>query len=54
MEWRYIQGLLDRIRSTGMGCISADDEDAIEKLEKKLARRQAAQERNHQRLLSQA
>lgn len=45
MEWRYIQGLLDRIRSTGMGGISADDEDAIEKLEKKLARRQEAQEK---------
>ena len=24
-EWRYIQGLLDKIRSTGMGGISADD-----------------------------
>ena len=45
MEWRYIQGLLDRIRSTGMGGISADDEDAIEKLQMKLERRQAAQER---------
>lgn len=45
MEWRYIQGLLDRIRSTGMGGISADDADAIEKLQKKLERRQAAQER---------
>ena len=45
MEWRYIQGLLDRIRSAGMGGISADDEDAIEKLQMKLERRQAAQER---------
>ena len=44
MEWRYIQGLLDRIRSTGMGGISADDGDAITKLEKKLERRQEAQE----------
>lgn len=44
MEWRYIQGLLDRIRSTGMGGISADDGDAIEKLEKKLERRQENQE----------
>ena len=43
MEWRYIQGLLDRIRSTGMGGISADDADAITKLEKKLARRQEVQ-----------
>lgn len=44
MEWRYIQGLLDRIRSTGMGGISADDADAVEKLQKKLERRQEAQE----------
>lgn len=44
MEWRYIQGLLDRIRSTGMGGISADDADAIEKLGKKLERRQEMQE----------
>ena len=44
MEWRYIQGLLDRIRSTGMGGISADDSDAISKLKIKLERRQAAQE----------
>ena len=35
-EWRYIQGLLDKIRSTGMGEISADDPAAIEKLQKKL------------------
>ena len=35
-EWRYIQGLLDKIRSTGMGGISADDPAAIEKLQKKL------------------
>ena len=45
MEWQYIQGLLDRIRSTGMGGISADDDNAIMKLEKKLAARQEAQER---------
>ena len=44
-EWQYIQGLLDRIRSTGMGGISADDADAIIKLEKKLAAHQEAQER---------
>ena len=31
-EWRYIQGLLDKICSTGMGGISADDPAAIEKL----------------------
>ena len=35
-EWRYIQGLLDKIRSTGMGGISADNPAAIEKLQKKL------------------
>ena len=28
-EWRYIQGLLDKIRSTGMGGISADDPAAL-------------------------
>ena len=43
-EWQYIQGLLDRIRSTGMGGISADDADAITKLERKLVSRQEAQE----------
>ena len=36
-EWKHIQGLLDKIRSTGTGGISADDQDAIPKLEKKLA-----------------
>ncbi len=35
-EWRYIKGLLDKIRSTGMAGISADDPAAIEKLQKKL------------------
>ena len=35
-EWEHIQGLLDKIRSTGMGGISADDPAAIEKLQKKL------------------
>ena len=35
-EWQYIQGLLDKIRSTGMGGISADDDLAVEKLTKKL------------------
>ncbi len=44
MEWQYIQDLLDRIRSTGMGDISADDDNAITKLEKKLAARKEAQE----------
>lgn len=36
-EYRDIQGLLDKIRSTGMGGISADDPQAVEKLQKKLA-----------------
>ena len=35
-EWQDIQGLLDKIRSTGMGGISADDPQAVQKLEKKL------------------
>lgn len=35
-EYREIQGILDKIRSTGMGGISADDPDAIGKLKKKL------------------
>lgn len=42
-EWQYIQGLLDKIRSTGMGGISADDPNAISKLEKKLAQREESQ-----------
>ena len=36
-RWREIQGLLDKIRSTGMGGISADDSQAVAKLESKLA-----------------
>lgn len=36
-EWRAIQGLLDKIRGTGMGGISADDPQALEKLRAKLA-----------------
>ena len=43
-EWQYIQGLLDKIRSTGMGGISADDPQAIQKLEKKLESLTKAQE----------
>ena len=43
-EWNDIQGLLDKIRSTGMGGISADDPQAIQKLEAKLEKLQAAQE----------
>ena len=43
-EYMYIQGLLDKIRSTGMGGISADDREAVEKLETKLERLKADQE----------
>lgn len=43
-EQQYIQGLLDKIRSVGMGGISADDPDAIEKLERKLAKLQEFQD----------
>ena len=43
-EFQYIQGLLDKIRSTGMGGISADDPQAVSKLEKKLEKLEAFQE----------
>lgn len=43
-EWRDIQGLLDKIRSTGMGGISADDPDAVSKLQTKLASLEESQE----------
>ena len=43
-EWQDIQGLLDKIRSTGMGGISADDPNAIEKLQAKLEKLEATQE----------
>ena len=43
-ERQDIQGLLDKIRSTGMGGISADDPQAVQKLEKKLAGLEKAQE----------
>mgnify|MGYP007035454138 FL=1 len=35
-EYMQIEGLLDKVRSTGMGGISADDDLAVEKLTKKL------------------
>lgn len=44
-EWRDIQGLLDKIRSTGMGGISADDPQAVPKLESKLAGLEKLQEK---------
>lgn len=37
-EYEYIRGLLDKIRSTGTGGISADDPNAVEKLQEKLER----------------
>lgn len=43
-EWREIQGLLDKIRSTGLGGISADDPEAVSKLEAKLEKLQRFQE----------
>lgn len=43
-EWRHIQGLLDKIRSVGTGGISADDPDAVQKLERKLEKLQATQD----------
>ncbi len=43
-EYMQIEGLLDKVRSTGMGGISADDRQAVEKLEAKLERLKADQE----------
>ena len=43
-EWKEIQGLLEKIRSTGMGGISADDPDAVKKLTAKLEKLTKAQE----------
>ena len=43
-EWQDVQGLLDKIRSTGMGGISADDPQTVQKLEAKLASLVEAQE----------
>lgn len=43
-EWRSIQGILDKIRGTGMGGVSSDDGNAIEKLQQKLAALEQKQE----------
>jgi len=43
-EWKEIQGLLEKIRSTGMGGISADNPDAVKKLNAKLEKLIRAQE----------
>lgn len=42
-EWRQIQGLLDQIRSTGMGGIRSDHPHAVELLEQKLGRLESTQ-----------
>ena len=44
-EWQQIQGLLDKIRGTGRGGISADDPEAVQKLKSKLAGLEQEQER---------
>ena len=44
-EWRQIQGLLDTIRGTGRGGISADDPEAVRKLKEKLAGLEQDQEK---------
>lgn len=43
-EWQDVQGILDKIRSTGMGGISMDDPRAAAKLEAKLVKLESAQE----------
>ena len=43
-EYMELEGLLDKIRGTGMGGISADDKLAVEKLEAKLANLRESQE----------
>lgn len=43
-EWKDIQGILDKIRSTGKGGISSDDPAAVTKLKAKLAKLEAAQQ----------
>ena len=44
-EWRQIQSLLDKIRGTGKGGISADDPEAVQKLKVKLEGLEREQER---------
>ena len=43
--FKEAEKLLDKMRSTGHGGISADDPDAVEKLKKKLAEREEMQEK---------
>jgi len=44
-EWQQIRGLLDKIRGTGKGGISADDPEAVQKLKLKLAGLEKEQKR---------
>ena len=44
-EWSQIRGLLDKIKSTGLGGISADEPDAVTKLKAKLERLEAFQDK---------
>ena len=44
-EWQEVQGLLDKIKSTGMGGISSDRSDAVERLEEKLKKQEALQKK---------
>lgn len=44
-QWQEIEEILDRIRSTGKGGISADREDAVSCLEEKLRQRETLQEK---------
>lgn len=43
-EYEDIQGLVSKIKSTGTGGIRSDDQNAVEKLEAKLAKREALQQ----------
>lgn len=43
-EWREVQGILDKIRSTGKGGISSDDPEAVAKLKAKLAKLESTQQ----------
>ena len=44
-EWRKIQGLLDKIRGAGTAGISADDPEAVQKLQMKLKQLEQKQEK---------
>ena len=44
-EWQAVRGILDKIRSVGMGGISSDDPEALRKLRAKLKEREDSQMR---------